>query len=129
MNVGFETFHWRMAFASLSVGLIGAVLVGQAAHPQLEAAIVAESVAGGVVLLAAVAYAAWTSRFWNHVRYLQQPQKSFVWLIAIAGFAIVGIVIFGFAVAWSMLHDGGIDACHGCRCLPRVCRPVHQRCA
>lgn len=99
-----EGWHWRMALASLFMGLLGFVALA-GAMPSAGRSLDAAALAGGIALLGTVAYAAWASAFWNRVRYLGQPHKSAVWLIAIAGFALAGVFIILFVLLWNALQS------------------------
>lgn len=104
-----EGWHWRMALATLFLGMLGVVSVASALSPGARATpgIDLGYLAGGAVLTGAVVYAAWISQFWNRVRSLRQPHKSAVWLIAIAGFVLAGVFIVMFVVLWNWLRGFG----------------------
>lgn len=101
----FEPWHWRMAFSSLLVGLYAAGVVAAALSPSALPSTVGGLLAAGIAVLAVVVYAALVSRFWTNVRSLAQPHKSAVWLVAIAGFVLGGVVVVGVLIALHLLRD------------------------
>lgn len=101
-----ESFHWRMAVSTLFMGLLAAIILAQGLNgtsykPGPDFAMLL----GGASLLGAVLYAAYASGFWNHVRYLPQPQKALVWTAAIGGFVLLGIFWIVLVIAWNAVFD------------------------
>jgi hypothetical protein len=99
-----EGWHWRMAIASLFVGLVGIAILG-AAFPATTHGFDPAAFLGGAAVLSIVGYAAWASAFWNRVRYLGQPHKSAVWIVAIVGFALAGVFIVLLRFVWNALQS------------------------
>lgn len=96
-----ESWHWRMAVATMSLGLFG--LLGLASTSGQANAAGGQLV--GLTLLGIALYAGWISKFWNRVRYLEQPHKTLVWTIAVVGFVFVGIFIVALKLLPFMERD------------------------